>query len=79
MKPIGLIKLLRFHYCLPLTAGYGVIVLYLTQGSFFTLPRAWPLAFVSLFCVMAGAYALNDLWDRATDRINHPQRVLRMV
>jgi geranylgeranylglycerol-phosphate geranylgeranyltransferase len=26
--------------------------------------------------VMAGAYALNDLWDQASDRINHPQRVL---
>ncbi|NQV32921.1 MAG: UbiA family prenyltransferase [Phycisphaeraceae bacterium] len=76
MKPIGLIKLLRFHYCLPLTAGYGVIVLYLTQGSLDTLPYAWPLAFVSLFCVMAGAYALNDLWDRASDQINHPKRVL---
>lgn len=76
MKPLGLIKLLRLHYCAPLTAGYGVILLYLTQGSFSTLPRTWPLAFVSLFCVMAGAYALNDLWDRATDRINHPQRVL---
>ncbi len=76
MKRLGLIKLFRFHYCLPLTAGYGVIVLYLTQGSLGTLPRVWPLAFVSLFCVMAGAYALNDLWDRASDKINHPKRVL---
>ena len=76
MKPLALIKLLRLYYCAPLTAGYGVIVLYLTQGSLGTLPYAWPLAFVSLFCVMAGAYALNDLWDRASDQINHPQRVL---
>jgi len=76
MRPLALIKLLRLYYCVPLTAGYGVIVLYLTQGQYEILPRTWPLAFVSLFCVMAGAYALNDLWDQATDRINHPQRVL---
>jgi 4-hydroxybenzoate polyprenyltransferase len=76
MKPVGLIRLLRMHYCLPLTVGYGVIVLYLTQGAFHRLPPQWPLAFVSLFCAMAGGYALNDLWDQASDRINHPQRVL---
>jgi geranylgeranylglycerol-phosphate geranylgeranyltransferase len=76
MKPSGLIRLLRLHYCLPLTAGYGVIVLYLTQGRYERLPGTWPLAFVSLFFAMAGGYALNDLWDQASDRINHPQRVL---
>lgn len=77
MKSItGLAKLLRLHYCVPLTAGYAVILMYLTQGSFASLPRAWPLAFASLFCAMAGAYAINDLWDRASDRINHPHRVL---
>ncbi len=76
MNPLPLIRLLRLHYCLPLTAGYGVIVLYLTQGQHQSLRGTWPLAFVSLFCVMAGGYALNDLWDQASDKINHPQRVL---
>lgn len=76
MTLVAVIKLLRLYYCLPLTAGYGVILWYVTQGSFQALPHTWPLALVSVFCVMAGGYALNDLWDRASDRINHPNRVL---
>ena len=40
MKPnLGLVKLLRLQYCVPLTAGYGVILLYLTEGSFAALQK----------------------------------------
>ncbi len=38
-------------------------------------PSLWIAAF-SAAAVMAGANALNDLWDLDTDRVNHPHRPL---
>jgi 4-hydroxybenzoate polyprenyltransferase len=71
-----LLRLIRLHYSLPLMAGFAVIVMYLTDGALHPVAGRLVTACLSLFLVMAGGYSLNDLCDMATDRINHPTRVL---
>lgn len=72
----SLFKLVRLHYSLPLVGGFVVIVTYLTEGELQPFFPILSKACLSLFLVMAAGYSLNDLCDIATDRINHPHRVL---
>lgn len=76
MKYLALLKLMRLHYALPLSSGLAVIVYYVVGGHRDALPPYLPWACLSLFCMIAGAYVMNDCCDIASDRINHPQRLL---
>jgi geranylgeranylglycerol-phosphate geranylgeranyltransferase len=73
----GLLRLARPLNCL--MSAVGVVV----GGLVAVGPRAWgtyawPLFYASLSAALctAGGNALNDLFDRETDRVNHPDRPL---
>lgn len=69
-----LLRLMRPHYSLTLSAGLLVIGLYVTGGRPQWAP--WLTAVAALACVLAGSYIMNDLCDTAIDRINAPRRPL---
>jgi geranylgeranylglycerol-phosphate geranylgeranyltransferase len=71
-----LLRLIRLHYSLPLMGGFVVIVMFQNDGDLYPVSGLLIRACLSLFLVMAAGYSLNDLCDMATDRINHPTRVL---
>ena len=72
----SLIKLMRLYYVLPLTAGFVIIISYLTAGHLYSIRLEIALSVMSLACVIAAGYVLNDVCDIKVDKINHPQRVL---
>jgi geranylgeranylglycerol-phosphate geranylgeranyltransferase len=72
----SLLKLMRLYYVLPLTAGFVIIVSFLTAGHLHAIRFEILLAVLSLSCTIAAGYVLNDLCDIEVDRINNPQRVL---
>lgn len=73
---VPLIRLIRIYYSLPLAGGILVILYYLTAGQFEAIRDQALWAFLSLFCVISGGYALNDFFDIEADKINAPKRVL---
>lgn len=72
----SMLKLVRLYYVLPLTVGFVIILSYLTAGHLYAIRLEIILSVLSLSCVIAAGYVLNDICDIAVDRINNPQRVL---
>lgn len=73
----GLLQLARPVNCV--MSAIGVIiggVVAVGEGAWGAF--AWPLVFAALAALTftAGGNALNDLFDRETDRVNHPERPL---
>ncbi|MFI4911713.1 MAG: UbiA family prenyltransferase [Sedimentisphaeraceae bacterium JB056] len=73
---ISLLKLMRLYYALPLTAGFVVILYYLTAGNLSLITGKLALSCISLASVISAGYCLNDICDIEIDRINCPRRVL---
>lgn len=71
---LALLRLFRPHYSLPLTFGFIVIVSYATAADFSGIEKSLTLSSLSLFFIISSAYALNDLCDIETDKINNPSR-----
>lgn len=70
----AMLKLCRLYYAIPMSLAYLLTVYYARGGE---MAGQWAGALVStaaLALVIAGAYALNDVLDRAVDRINAPGR-----
>lgn len=73
----GLLRLARPVNCLMSAAGVavgGVVAVGPAAGGPFAVRLVLALAAAAAFT--AGGNALNDLYDRETDRINHPDRPL---
>jgi len=73
---VALIRLMRPWYTVPITAGLPVIIAYVTAGHIGPICSDVILASLSLGCIIAATYVLNDVCDVQADRINRPQHVL---
>lgn len=73
----GLLRLARPVNCVMSAIGVGIGGL-VAVGAGVWGEFAWPLFFAALAAALstAGGNALNDLADRETDRVNHPDRPL---
>jgi len=71
---LSLLRLCRPYYCVPMGLTYTLTIYYAAGGD---LAGRWPAAAATtgaLMLVIAGAYALNDAFDVAVDRVNAPHR-----
>jgi 4-hydroxybenzoate polyprenyltransferase len=71
---VAMLKLCRLYYAIPMSLAYLLTVYYARGGE---MAGQWAAALASaaaLAMVIAGAYVLNDVLDRAVDRINAPGR-----
>jgi len=73
---VGMLRLMRLYYALPLSGGFAVILLYLRGGSLTGIGWRTGWSVASLACLIAGAHVFNDLCDVVTDRVNSPSRPL---
>jgi geranylgeranylglycerol-phosphate geranylgeranyltransferase len=73
---IGLIRLMRLYYSLPLSLGMVVIVAYIVGGDLGSVGSSLVTAFLALYCSISAGYILNDVCDVAIDAINCPNRMM---
>jgi geranylgeranylglycerol-phosphate geranylgeranyltransferase len=73
---LGLIRLMRPYYALPLSCGFIVILLYLRGGTLEGIQNIALWSVAALACLISGADVLNDIFDIEVDRINSPRRPL---
>jgi len=73
----GLLRLARPGNCVMSAVGVGIGGLVAVRSAAwgeFAWPLLWAGAAAAAFT--AGGNALNDVYDRETDRVNHPERPL---
>ena len=73
---VGLLRLMRLYYSVPMAGGFAVIVAFLTAGDVYPIRCQLMLSCLSLFCTISASYVLNDVFDLPTDKINFPNRML---
>jgi geranylgeranylglycerol-phosphate geranylgeranyltransferase len=73
---VGMLRLMRLYYALPLSGGFVVILLYLRGGSLAGMQMDVTWSVISLACLISGGHVFNDIFDTAVDRINCPWRPL---
>lgn len=73
---LALLRLMRLYYCLPLAAGFIVILSYLTGGNLAPVFNKVVLSFFSLLSIISASYVFNDICDIEIDKINCPHRML---
>ncbi len=69
---IALLRLMRLYYTIPIAGGLLVILAYATAGNFGLVGVDGLAAALSLGCVIAATYVLNDICDVPADRVNRP-------
>ena len=73
----GLLRLARPGNCVMSAVGVGIgglVAVHSAAWGEFAWPLLWAGAAAAAFT--AGGNALNDVYDRETDRVNHPERPL---
>lgn len=68
------LRLCRLHYSVPFALGYVLIAYYARGGA---MEGAWAATWaagLAVLLVVAAAYAANDAFDVAADRVNSPGR-----
>ena len=73
---LALLRLMRLYYSVPLSAGFIVILFYLTGDNLSPIIDKVVLSFLSLLSVISASYIFNDFCDIEIDKINCPQRML---
>lgn len=71
---LALIRLGRPWYSVPMALTFTLTVYYAAGGDMAGRWSSTSAATVALMLVIAGAYALNDVFDVAVDRVNAPRR-----
>lgn len=73
---LALLRLMRLYYSVPLSAGFIVILSYLTGGNLLSIIDKVALSLLSLFSIISASYVFNDVCDIEIDMINCPKRML---
>jgi len=74
MSMLGLVRLCRLYYALPMSAGYLLTVYYARGGRMEGFWLESLMSAAALALVIAAGYVLNDVWDRRIDQVTHRRR-----